>query len=129
MRKAKLKKRSELLSNHEKYKSVLRKYLVTKYCFVFLSVLTLVISSIIIILNLYSIRFNEYPHQTMIYFVSIAFISVVVTLLISVQSFFNITDKITVFEENINTNLKRIDKYKENNEITREDIDDLMKTF
>lgn len=129
MRKAKLKKHSELLSNHEKYKLVLRKYWVSKYCFVFLSVLTLVISSIIIILNLYSIRFNEYPHQTMIYFVSIAFISVVVTLLISVQSFFNITDKITVFEENINTNLKRIDKYKENNEITREDIDDLMKTF
>lgn len=129
MRKAKLKKRSELLNNHEKYKSVLSKYLISKYCFVFLSVLTLVISSIIIILNLYSIRFNEYPHQTMIYFVSIAFISVVVTLLISVQSFFNITDKITVFEDNINTNLKRIDKYKENNEITREDIDDLMKTF
>lgn len=129
MRKTKLKKRSELLNNHEKYKSVLRKYLISKYCFVFLSVLTLVISSIIIILNLYSIRFNEYPHQTMIYFVSIAFISVVVTLLISVQSFFNITDKITVFEDNINTNLKRIDKYKENNEITREDIDDLMKTF
>lgn len=129
MRKAKLKAKSASLSNEKKYKSVLKKYLVSKFFFIFLSVLTLAVSSAIIILNLYSIRFNEYPLQTMIYFVSIAFISVVVTLLISIQSFFNVTDKISVLEENINTNIKRIEKYKENNEITREDIDELMKTF
>ncbi|SJZ61654.1 hypothetical protein [Mycoplasmopsis verecunda] len=70
-----------------------KKYILSRAFFVFLNVLAIFISASIVILNLYAIRFNEFPDKTMIFFVLIAVLSVVTTLVVSVQIFLGITDK------------------------------------
>ncbi|TNK91483.1 hypothetical protein C4M98_06795, partial [Mycoplasmopsis pullorum] len=50
-----------------------KKYFKSKGIYIFLSLASIFISATTIVLNLYSIRYNTFPQETMIYFVVISF--------------------------------------------------------
>ncbi|MHA3838636.1 hypothetical protein [Mycoplasma sp. HF14] len=103
------------------------KYIFSRGFFVFLNVLAIFIAASIVILNLYSIRFNKYPDLTMVYFVLIAVISVITTLVVSIQSFFGITDKKTRLKENISNLDDIITALEKKQDLSTEEYDKIIK--
>ncbi|MFV8401181.1 hypothetical protein [Mycoplasma sp. CR] len=112
---------------HKLKRKSFAKYIFSKSFFVFLNVLAIFIAAGIVILNLYSIRFNMYPDTTMIYFVLIAVLSVVTTLVVSIQSFFGISDKKTVLKETIANLDEVINTLAKKDDISTEDYDKISK--
>ncbi|MHA3826019.1 hypothetical protein [Mycoplasma sp. BRA285] len=108
-------------------KKSFRKYIFSRGFFVFLNVLAIFIAASIVILNLYSIRFNKYPDLTMVYFVLIAVISVITTLVVSIQSFFGITDKKTRLKENISNLDDIITALEKKQDLSTEEYDKIIK--
>ncbi|EGV00039.1 hypothetical protein [Mycoplasmopsis columbina] len=110
-------------------KKVNFKYKRGRYFFIALSLINIFISAAIIILNLYSIRFNTYAKETMIFFVVIAIISTVITFIISVKTFLNITDKSSQISQNIDKNQEILETLKDKNELSSEDIEAIVQTL
>ncbi|WP_369027509.1 hypothetical protein [Mycoplasmopsis synoviae] len=77
----------------EKQQIILKKHRVSYGVWVFLNFLSVFITSVIIILNLYAIRYNPRPDETMSFFVAIAILSATITFLVSIRTFFAISDK------------------------------------
>ncbi|MFV8470253.1 hypothetical protein [Mycoplasma sp. VS509_3] len=112
---------------HKLKRKSFNKYIFSRSFFVFLNVLAILIAASIVILNLYSIRFNKYPDATMVYFVLIAVLSVITTLVVSLQSFFGITDKKTTLKDTISNLDDAINNIANKDDLTAEDYDRITK--
>ncbi|TNK94552.1 hypothetical protein C4M98_04235, partial [Mycoplasmopsis pullorum] len=78
------------------------------------------------VLNLYSIRYNTFPQETMIYFVVISFISVAITTLIAIQSLLSVSNKIAKMKQNLQKNIDTLEALSQTHNLTKEQVDDLM---
>ncbi|VEU76561.1 hypothetical protein [Mycoplasmopsis columboralis] len=105
------------------------KYRKSYYTFVGLNVALIVITALTIILNLFAMRYNPYPQQTMIYFVLLAIFAVIISFISSVQTFLSIKDQKTSIGNNIYLNEQIIERIQNKDIITRDDIDDILNTF
>lgn len=105
------------------------KYRKSYYTFVGLNVALIVITALTIILNLFAMRYNPYPQQTMIYFVLLAVFAVIISFISSVQTFLSIKDQKTSIGNNIYLNEQIIERIQNKEIITRDDIDDILNTF
>ncbi|QDF64746.1 hypothetical protein [Mycoplasma nasistruthionis] len=103
--------------------SAYKKLISSSAIIVSLSILAILISSLIIVLNLYSIRYNEFPKQTMALFVALAVISVVITLIFAIQTFLAITNYKNKLDENVSKNKELIQNLKQKTDLNQEDID------
>ncbi|WP_324672451.1 hypothetical protein U5U50_02450 [Mycoplasma sp. 888] len=103
--------------------SVYFKYITSKTLFTLLNVISIFLSASIIVLNLYSIRFNILPDKTMDLFVAIALFSVITTMLVSIQSFLAITNKTNEYKDKISRNIEFLKEFKEQTQITDDDIE------
>ncbi|MFV9451493.1 hypothetical protein ACNF36_00995 [Mycoplasma sp. 4463] len=99
------------------------KYITSKTLFTLLNVISIFLSASIIVLNLYSIRFNILPDKTMDLFVAIALFSVIITMLVSIQSFLAITNKTNEYKDKISRNVEFLKEFKEQTQITDNDIE------
>ncbi|MEA4333499.1 hypothetical protein [Mycoplasma sp. 1232] len=99
------------------------KYITSKTLFTLLNVISIFLSASIIVLNLYSIRFNILPAKTMDLFVAIALFSVIITMLVSIQSFLAITNKTNEYKDKISRNVEFLKEFKEQTQITDDDIE------
>ncbi|WP_025755637.1 hypothetical protein [Mycoplasmopsis cricetuli] len=106
-----------------------KKYRLSFYGFVFINILAIFITASIIILNLFAIRYNPFPKETMIFFILLAIIGVVISFISSVQTFLSIKDSKDVLKNNIEVNENMIEKINKKDQITREDIDNILNTF
>ncbi|MEE3928533.1 hypothetical protein V2E24_03000 [Mycoplasmopsis ciconiae] len=106
-----------------------RKYIVSRGIFVFSSLLTLLIAAATVLLNLFAIRFNAFPQETLALFISISIITFIITFLISIQSFLNIKNIKNIITSNIETNKNAIDLFKDNKTLTKEQVDQLTETL
>ncbi|MGY5139468.1 hypothetical protein ACUZ9N_01910 [Mycoplasmopsis gallinarum] len=97
--------------------------------FIFLNILTILIAAGMIVLNLYSIRFNIFADQTMIYFVLMSILSTVITFLVTVKSFLNIQDKKTQLTQSLLKNQETLSQIQEKKSISEEDVDNITSTF
>lgn len=104
-----------------------KKFRKSKRIFIALSLTSLCISAATIILNLYAIRFNIYPVELMHLFVAISIIGVLVSFIVSVQSFFNFSNEKYLLKEKIENNLETIKKIEENDTADVEDLDERLK--
>ncbi|MFV8414106.1 hypothetical protein ACNQ2I_02935 [Mycoplasma sp. Z355B] len=112
---------------HKLKRKSFNKYIISRSFFVFLNVLAIFIAASIVILNLYSIRFNKYPDTTMVYFVLIAVLSVITTLVVSLQSFFGITDKKTTLKDTISNLDEVINAISAKDDLSTEEYDKIIK--
>ncbi|WLP85792.1 hypothetical protein [Mycoplasma seminis] len=103
------------------------KYNFSRFFFVILNVIAIFIAASIVILNLYAIRFNKYPEDTMLFFVLIAVLSVVTTLIVSIQSFLGITNKKAKLHDNVVNIQEVISDISTKNSLTVEDYDNIAK--
>lgn len=103
-----------------------KKYFKSKGIYIFLSLASIFISATTIVLNLYSIRYNTFPQETMIYFVVISFISVAITTLIAIQSLLSVSNKIAKMKQNLQKNIDTLEALSETHNLTKEQVDDLM---
>ncbi|WP_051789175.1 hypothetical protein [Mycoplasma buteonis] len=110
-------------------KIIKRKYILDKSFFIFLSLLAIVISATTLIWNLWSIRFNKVPEETMDYFVAIACLTAFVTFTVSIQSFLNIQDRKNTLKENISRNQELLNEVEQGKDLTQEDIDQILNTI
>ncbi|UUM20289.1 hypothetical protein NPA13_02405 [Mycoplasma sp. 2045] len=99
------------------------KYITSKTLFTLLNVISIFLSASIIVLNLYSIRFNILPDKTMDLFVAIALFSIIITMLVSLQSFLAITNKTNEYKDKISRNVEFLKEFKEQTQITDNDIE------
>ncbi|MEA4276201.1 hypothetical protein [Mycoplasma sp. 21DD0573] len=99
------------------------KYITSKTLFTLLNVISIFLSASIIVLNLYSIRFNILPDKTMDLFVAIALFSVIITMLVSIQSFLAITNKTNEYKDKISRNVEFLKEFKEQTQITDDDTE------
>ncbi|OAB49013.1 hypothetical protein [Mycoplasmopsis gallinarum] len=113
----------------KKIKKLKFKYGWRQGLFIFLNILTILIAAGMIVLNLYSIRFNIFADQTMIYFVLMAILSTVITFLVTVKSFLNIQDKKTQLTQNLLKNQETLSQIQEKKSISEEDVDNITSTF
>ncbi|WP_027121419.1 hypothetical protein [Mycoplasma leonicaptivi] len=119
-------KKIEIESKFSKTKKLLlKKYYLQRSIFLIMSLTSIIISAVIVILNLYSIRWNEYPQSTMIFFVIIAIISSVTTFIISIQSFINISNKKNSLKQNIESTKELIKNLENKTEISQDDLDSI----
>ncbi|WP_223211684.1 hypothetical protein [Mycoplasmopsis columbinasalis] len=86
-------------------------------------------AAVIIMLNLYSIRFNTYAKSTMYLFVTIAILSSIITFLIALKTFLNLTDKISKIKGNIAKTQDIIKDLETKTEVTAEDVDLINSTL
>ncbi|RIV16317.1 hypothetical protein [Mycoplasmopsis gallopavonis] len=120
----------KLLENtNEIQKKIKYKYWKSRGVFISLSLIALIIAAVTVILNLSAIRFNEIPALTMNFFVAMAVLTVLTTLLVSLQSFFNIQERKNILNENISKNEQIAKELKEGKEMTQEDIDQILNTI
>ncbi|TDV24358.1 hypothetical protein BCF59_0320 [Mycoplasmopsis mustelae] len=110
---------------HLIYDKVRRKFLISKIFFISFSMLSIVLSALIVVLNLYSIRWNEYPEQTMVYFIAMALITSILTFIISIQSFLNISNRKNKIKENIVKTSELILELEEKTDLSQEDLDNI----
>ncbi|MGZ9414419.1 DUF4231 domain-containing protein [Mycoplasma sp. 5370] len=91
-----------------KYK---RKFIISYYLFLLLNILVIVMTSLMIVFNLYSLRFNQFPdikgtEKSIYYLLEITLASALTTLLTSISSFFAFGEK----REKINSDIKELEK-------------------
>ncbi|MCU9939925.1 hypothetical protein NW739_04280 [Mycoplasmopsis felis] len=55
-------------------KMIYKKFIIYRLTFILLSILSIFISSSVVVLNLYSIRWNDFPKQTMAFFFAMSLI-------------------------------------------------------
>ncbi|UUD35893.1 hypothetical protein NPA08_02900 [Mycoplasmopsis citelli] len=110
-------------------KQATKKYRKSYYLFVFLNVSLILITAASIILNLFALRYNPFPDETMIYFILLSCTSVVIAFLTSVQTFLSIKDQKQSLSNNIDIKRAMIVKIQNNEPITREEIDNILNTF
>ncbi|VEU74425.1 Uncharacterised protein [Mycoplasmopsis citelli] len=110
-------------------KQATKKYRKSYYLFVFLNVSLILITATSIILNLFALRYNPFPDETMIYFILLSCTSVVIAFLTSVQTFLSIKDQKQSLSNNIDIKRAMIVKIQNNEPITREEIDNILNTF
>ncbi|QGZ97636.1 hypothetical protein GE118_02355 [Mycoplasma sp. NEAQ87857] len=120
---------SNNISLKEKEKFIKNKYFKSKSIFIILSILSISIASLTVVLNLFSIRYNEANNTIMTLFITIAIINVIGTFCVSIQSFFNITNKKNILNENIEQNQLTIKNIQENKDITEKDLENIIQTF
>ncbi|WP_406614576.1 hypothetical protein ACJA23_01350 [Mycoplasma corogypsi] len=119
-----------VLSKASKYRMIFyKKFIISRTTFIFLSVIILIISSTIMVLNLSSIRFNQHPIETLGLFIGIATINVMTTFVITIQSFLNITDAKSKVENKIENIKNSLETLKEQTDVTQEDVDLLSEIF
>ncbi|WP_245599317.1 hypothetical protein [Mycoplasmopsis iners] len=106
-----------------------RKYKISRAFFITLNLINIFISAAIIVLNLYSIRFNTYAKETMIFFVIIAFLSTFITFIISIKTFINFSDKSGKLQQNVDKNSELLQLIQAKNTISEEDAENIMQTL
>ncbi|VEU78404.1 Uncharacterised protein [Mycoplasmopsis columbinasalis] len=106
-----------------------KKYKIGRWVFSTLSILNIIMAAVIIMLNLYSIRFNTYAKSTMYLFVTIAILSSIITFLIALKTFLNLTDKISKIKGNIAKTQDIIKDLETKTEVTAEDVDLINSTL
>ncbi|VEU70394.1 hypothetical protein [Mycoplasmopsis glycophila] len=119
----------EVILLRQTKKKIKKKYWKSRGLFVSLSLIALFVSAATVILNLFSIRFNEIPELTMDFFVAIAILSVLMTFLISLQSFFNIQARKNTLSDNIAKNQEILNQIKSGKEISQDDINEILNTI
>ncbi|WP_322935527.1 hypothetical protein RRG37_00625 [Mycoplasmopsis felis] len=110
-------------------KMIYKKFIIYRLTFILLSILSIFISSSIVVLNLYSIRWNDFPKQTMAFFFAMSLIASISTFFISFQSFLNITNRKYILKENIAKNDEITSILKDKTELIQEEIDNIMELF
>ncbi|QNM93915.1 hypothetical protein H9M94_01420 [Mycoplasma sp. Pen4] len=115
--------RSNLIKIKNASVDFFRKYIFSKAFFIFFNILAILISSSIIILNLFSIRFNPFPKETLTLFVLIAVFSVFITLLIGINTLLAIQDKKSILNNNIQRAQEIIDTISEKDDLDNEDVE------
>ncbi|AKF41246.1 hypothetical protein MCANUFG4_00758 [Mycoplasmopsis canis UFG4] len=120
-------------SNSEKIKKIemktLKKYLISKWVFITLNLTGIAIAALIVILNLYAIRWNERPSETMHFFVQIALISAFTTFFLGVQAFLNISNKKAKTKQNIQKIEEIINILEKKENIEQEDLDNISEVL
>ncbi|QZE12656.1 hypothetical protein [Mycoplasma sp. Ms02] len=111
------------------FKKVQSKERKSKYIFYALSITAIIISSLTILLNLYSIRYNKFPIETMALFVAIAIITAVVTFIIALQSFLNITNFKNKIKDNLEKNQNALSQIEKAEYLTKEEVDSLTESL
>ncbi|CCP23977.1 hypothetical protein [Mycoplasmopsis cynos] len=119
--------------NKEKFLKVTKKaqykLYVGSWIFFSLSILGIFISTLIIILNLYAIRWNERPYDTMYIFVHIAIVSAFTTFFLSVQAFLNISKRKQELSQNISKIDEIIELISTKEQLNQEDIDNISEVI
>lgn len=119
--------------NQKKYHEILsvssKKYFKSYYVFVALNIIAITIAAATIVLNLFGMRYNPFPEETMVLFLIISIISVAISFILSVQTFLSIKDSKNNLQNNIETNQSMIDKIQNKEKITRDEIDQILNTF
>lgn len=110
-------------------KKIKRKRNGSRFLFISMSLISIIISASSIILNLYAIRYNVLPVQTMSLFVAIAVISSVITFLVTIQSFFNITESKNKLEQSVEKRTELKNKIEESKEVNETLVNELFDTY
>ncbi len=78
------------------YKNLRHKYLVSKFSFIFLNVCSILLVSVLILLNIFAIRWNNNPHyqDTKMWFVVIASLNGSVGFFTTLLSFLKVKNKL-----------------------------------
>ncbi|MGZ9755967.1 hypothetical protein [Mycoplasma sp. 6243] len=108
---------------------VQKKYVLWRTIFILLSILSIAVSASVVVLNLYSIRWNSYPNETMAMFVAISFISSISTFLISIQSFLNLSNRKNKLRDNLARSNEITLELKAKTDLSQEDIDNISELF
>ncbi|MGZ9762599.1 hypothetical protein ACXYRQ_03955 [Mycoplasma sp. 394] len=108
---------------------VQKKYVLWRTIFILLSILSIAVSASVVVLNLYSIRWNSYPNETMATFVAISFISSISTFLISIQSFLNLSNRKNKLRDNLARSNEITLELKAKTDLSQEDIDNISELF
>ncbi|MBN3534679.1 hypothetical protein [Mycoplasma procyoni] len=106
-------------------KVIKRKVFSSRTIFITLNVLAIIISSLVVVLNLYAIRWNERPVETMDYFVDIAIMSASTTFFLSLQAFLGITNRKNKLKQNIDKIDEIIEMVKEKDNLDQDDLDSI----
>ncbi|UVD81665.1 hypothetical protein NV226_02990 [Mycoplasma iguanae] len=109
-----IKSQKETLEKATKaWKHYKKKYWRSYGLFVSMNVLIIIISTLMIILNLYSLRWNTSKEQYMIwFFIAIAIGSLIITLLTSISAFMSFSTKNEIYLNNIRFLKKKLEQYK-----------------
>ncbi|QNM93731.1 hypothetical protein H9M94_00430 [Mycoplasma sp. Pen4] len=117
------------LTLQQKQEKIRWKYIRSTSLFVFLNIFSMFVASLTVVLTLFSVRYNSGDNFIMSLFITIAVINVSATLFVSLQSFFNITDKKGKILNNIETNKELLEELKNKNDLTQDDLDNIIATF
>lgn len=82
-----------------KYLVLYKKYLVSKFWYISLNILSALLIALMIILNIYALRKNKVP-DTKIYFVAIAILSGFIAMLLGLSGFFVLKKNANSYKEN-----------------------------
>ncbi|WBP84114.1 hypothetical protein [Mycoplasmopsis edwardii] len=110
-------------------KKSLKKYLISRWTFIILSLTGIIIAALIVILNLYAIRWNEKPVETMDLFVKIALTSAFTTFFLTIQAFLNISGTKSKVKQNVDKINEIVDLVQNKETLEQEDVDNIFEVL